>query len=155
MTGSIEKQYSELRKKHRLPDFRELDLEFELSDMEDTKFILRNIIRQMAEKLEFYTKMLEEILQPDASNLYIMHEMRSFNEAEKNRMYELYRKLMHLNRNSIEVSLLQDENAQAQFINSAFEEWNGLKQQLVSYVKIMKEAWKSDTDTIEDIGYLG
>ena len=84
-----EKQYNELKKKYKLPDFKEIDFEFEVSDLEETNFLLRAIIRRIAEKLDFYSTMLEEILQPDTSNLYAMHEIRHFDDDEKKQMYEL------------------------------------------------------------------
>src|SRR3989338_5016175 len=87
--NEIEKQYNELRKKYMLPDFREMNTEFELSDLEETNFPVRAIMRRIAEKLDFYTTMLEELLQPDPSNLYSIHESRFFEEDEKKEMYEI------------------------------------------------------------------
>ncbi|MBI2659074.1 hypothetical protein HYX05_03180 [Candidatus Woesearchaeota archaeon] len=152
----IEKQYIELKKKHRLPEFREIDFEFELSDLEETSFLLRAIIRRMEEKLDFYSTMLEEILQPDTSNLYAMHETRFFDEDEKKRMYELYTKLMNFNRQSIEVSLEHNENNEVDFINNLFQEWKTLKQELLAFVRKTRASWKrEEADIKEDLGYMG
>ena len=156
MPNEIEKQYSELRKKHKLPEFREIDFEFEVSDLEDTNFPLRAIMRRMAEKLDFYTTMLEEVLQPDTSNLYAMHEMKFFENEEKNQMYGTYTKLMSLNRQSIEVSLERNEKDEAVFISNAFGEWKNLKAELLKFVKKMRASWKAEETSIkEDLGYLG
>lgn len=151
----IEKQYNELRKRYNLPEFGEIDFELEVSDLEETNFLLRNIIRRVAEKLDFYTTLFEGILNPDASNLYAMHETRSFDENEKKRMYSLYTKLMNFNRQSIEVSLEQNEENEAGFINRFFEEWKRLKEELLVYVKKMRASWKEEIDIKEDVGYLG
>ena len=78
MAKETEKQYNELRKKLKLPDFREIDFEFEISDLEETNFLLRATVRKMAEKLDFCSTMLEELLQPEPSNLYAMHETAFF-----------------------------------------------------------------------------
>ena len=153
--NEIEKQYNELRKKHKLPEFKEIDFEFEISDLEETNFLLRAIIRAIAEKLDFYSTMIEEILQPDTSNLYAMHETRFFDEDEKKLMYELYTKLMNLNRQSIEVSLERNEKDEADFINNMFNEWKILRQELIRLVKKMRASWKTEADIKEDLGYLG
>ena len=154
--NKIETKYNELRKKLKLPEFKSLDSEFEISDLEETNFLLRAIIRRIAEKLDFYTTMLEEILQPDTSNLYAMHETKFFDEDEKKQMYELYTKLMNFNRQSIEVSLEHNENKEADFINSLFDEWKSLKQELLRFVKKMRASWKTEeADIKEDLGYLG
>jgi len=154
-TIEIEKQYNEL-KKHKLPEFKELDSEFEISDLEETNFLLKAIIRRMAEKLDFYSTMLEEVLQPDTSNLYAMHETKFFDEDEKKQMYELYTKLMNFNRQSIEVSLEHNEKDEADFINNLLNEWKALKQELLMFVRKMRASWKTEeADIKEDLGYLG
>ncbi|MBI1936164.1 hypothetical protein HYS31_07010 [Candidatus Woesearchaeota archaeon] len=150
-----ESQYGELKKKLKLPDFNDLDSEFEISDLEETNFLFRAIIRRIAEKLDFYTRMLEEVLQPDTSNLYAMHETRYFNEKEKNEMYSLYSELMDLNRHSIEVSLSHIDKEEAEFIERALETWKKLKNELLKYVKKMRTSWKEEVDIKEDVGYLG
>ena len=153
--NEIEKQYNELKKKFKLPEFNDIDREFEISDLEETSFLLRNIIRRIAEKLDFYSTMLEEILQPDTSNLYAMHETRFFDEIEKKDMYELYSKLMSLSRQSIGLSLQHNEKDEVDFINNFFNEWKYLKNELLKLVSKMRASWKAETDIKEDLGYLG
>jgi hypothetical protein len=156
MTQEIEKKYNELRKKHKLPEFKEIDSEFEISDLEETNFLIMAIIRKIAEKLDFYSTMLEEVLQPDTSNLYAMHETRYLTEAEKNQMYGTYTGLMNLNRQSIEVSLEHDEKNEADFISNALEEWKNLKLDILKIVRKMRASWKAEEAGIkDDLGYLG
>ena len=100
--------------------------------------------------------MLEEILQPDTSNLYAMHEIRYFDDDEKKQMYGLYSKLMNFNRQSIEVSLQHNEKDEADFVKDLFDEWKSLKQELLRFVKKMRASWKTEeADIKEDLGYLG
>jgi len=155
-TKETEKQYNELQKKHKLPEFREMDSEFEISDLEETNFLLMAIVRRISERLDFYSTMLEELLQPDTGNLYAMHETRYFDEDEKKQMYGLYAKLMNFNRQSIEASLVHNEKEEADFISSLFNEWKSLKQELLRFVKKMRASWKTEeADIKEDLGYLG
>jgi len=154
MPKEIEKQYGELRKRHKLPEFKDMDNEFEISDLEETSFLLRAILRRIAERLDFYSTMLEEVLQPD-TNLYAMHETRYFDDDEKKRMYELYTRLMNFNRQSIEVSLSRNEGEEADFVSSMFNEWKNLRQDLLKYIKKMRASWKTEADIKEDLGYLG
>ena len=153
--NEIEKQYSELKKKYKLPGFKEIDWELELSDLEQTNFLIRAIMRRIAEKLEFYSTMLEEVLQPDASNIYAMHENRFFDEDEKKQMYDIYRKLMTFSRKSVELSMKSNPEEEAEFINEFYDEWQGIKKELVRYIRKMKDSWQFDTDIKEDVGYLG
>ena len=155
MAKETEKQYSELRKKYRLPDFKGLDFELEISDLEETNFLLRGIIRRIAERLDFYTTLIEETLQPDTGKLYSMHESRVFEEEDKKKMFEFYRKLMILSRHSVEISLMNSEKEEASFINEFMNDWGKIKAELLSYVKKMKDSWNAETEIKEDVGYLG
>lgn len=155
MSKEIEKQYGELSKKYKLPDFKELDSEFEISDIEKTNFLLRAIIRRIAEKLDFYTTMLEEILQPVTSNLYVIHETRFFDENEKRQMYNLYCRMMDFNRQSIIISLENNYDNEVDFINSFFNKWKEIKEELLVYVNKMKDSWHTESEIKEDLGYLG
>ena len=155
MTTEIENKYSELRKKYKLPEFKEINFEFEVTDFEKTNFLMRGIIRKVAERLDFYATVLEEVLQPDASNLYAMHETRYFDESEKESMYNLYRKLMDYSRQSIIVTLERDEKAESEFISKFFNEWKVIRQELLNLVKKMKSSWETEVDIKEDLRYLG
>ena len=151
----IEAQYNELKKRHKLPEFREIDNEFEISDLEDTNFLLRAVIRRIAERLDFYATVLQETLQPDTSNLYAMHETRFFDEDEKLQMYNLYTTLMNCNRQSIEVSLGNNEHEEAEFISALCGEWKSIKQNILKYIKKMRASWSVEADVKEELGYLG
>lgn len=153
--SNMEKQYAEIKKKYNLPEFVKIDKELELSDLEDTNFLLRAIIRRIAEKLDFCATLLEEILQPDTSSLYAIHETRAFDEDEKKRMYDLYSRLMSYSRHSIEVSLSLDEAKSSEFISSFVDEWEILREEIMDFVKQMRESWKIEADIKEDLGYLG
>ena len=151
----IRKQYNDLAKKINLPKFDDIDKELELSDLDETNFLLRAVIRRIAEKLDFCASMLEENLQPDTSNLYAIHETRFFNEREKKAMYDLYSKLMELSRQSIEISLRNDDNDSAEFIGIFLNEWKTIREELIGFVRQMRTSWKPELDIKEDLGYLG
>ena len=155
MQQEIEKTYSDLKKKYNLLDFKELDLELEISNIEEEKFLLREIVRRCAEKIDFCCKILEESLQPDASNLYAMHESRFFSDEERKGMYELYKKLMFLSRSSIETVLEGSEGKEAQFIKEFFSQWKSLKKELFFFVGKMKDSWKNELNLKDELGYLG
>ena len=155
MPNDIEKQYNELRKKYKLPEFKELDFELEMQDMEKTAYLLREIIRKIGEKLDFYSRVIEEILQPDTSNIYALHESRFFDEKEKKKMYDTYVKLMNLSRTLLEISLDQSEKSEAEFISRFLAEWKDLKAELLQYAKKAKDSWKPWADIKEDLGYMG
>ena len=155
MTSEIEKEYIKLANKYKLPKFNELDLEFEISDLESTNFVLKNILMKIAEKLEFHTNLISDLLQPDAASLSSMHETRFFTDSEKASMYALYKKIMKNHRNIIELLLKNNEKEDAEFLCKFFNDWKEIKKELINYLEKMKDSWDKETSIEQDLGYFG
>ena len=154
MLKGLKKRYELLRKKHKLPTFDELDLEFRISQIEGDSFLLESIREKMAERASHVRGVVEEALQPD-TNLAGLYESRVFSEEEKKRLFELYKKLMVADRRALELFILSDEQQDASFIKSFYEEWKGLKPQLAKFIRQLRESWEKDTEEREAVGYMG
>ena len=155
MANEIEQEYNKLSKKYKLPKFDEIDSEFEVSSLENEKFLVKNILRKIAEKLEIYTESIGNLVHPDASSLISMYEIRFFSDDEKNNMYMLFKKLMKANRNIIELVIDNDEKEQADFLNKFFKEWLNMKNDLKVYISKMKDSWEKESTIEQDLGYFG
>ncbi len=155
MKKDIEKEYSQLCKKYKLPKFEEIDEEFEISALETQRFLIRNILGKIAEKLEMHADAIISLVHPDGSSLITMHEVKFFSDDEKNEMYAVFKKLMKSIRNIAELSLGNDEKGQADFLNEFFSEWLEIKKNLIGYTRKMKECWEKESTIEDDLGYLG
>ena len=155
MTNEIEKEYSNLSKKYKLPKFKEIDAEFEISSLENEKFLIKNILRNISEKLEFYIEFISNLVHPDGSSISSMYEIRFFSEDEKNDMYNLFKRLMKIDRNIVEMVLKNDEKEQSDFLNKFFTDWQNMKKELLKYIEKMKDSWEKQSTIEEDIGYFG
>ncbi|MFH0868318.1 MAG: hypothetical protein V1831_03315 [Candidatus Woesearchaeota archaeon] len=155
MENKIEPEYDKLCKKYKLPKFSEVDQEFEISSLENERFLIRNTLRKISEKLETYGDAIGNLVHPDGSSLSSMYEIRFFSEDEKDDMYKLFKKLVKANRNIAEVVLSADEKKEAEFLNSFFNEWLGIKKELLAYLSKMKECWGKESTIKDDLGYFG
>lgn len=155
MANEIEQEYAKLSKKYKLPKFKDIDNEFEISALDNEKFLIKNILRSISEKLEFYIEFISNLVHPDGSSISSMYEIRFFSEDEKNDMYNLFKRLMKIDRNVIELVLKNDEKEQADFLNKFFSDWLNLKKELLKYIEKMKESWEKQSTIEEDIGYFG
>ena len=152
---NIKEQYGKLKEKYDLPGFKEVDKEFEISAIENESFLLRGIINKIVERIDFFSGLFEDLLQPDPSLLKSMYEAKIFNDEERKTIYTLYKKLMVLNRQSVEVSLKREEKEDAVFIGNTFDEWKELKTSISKIVDKLKDSWKKEADSKEELGYLG
>ena len=150
----MKQEYQKLAKKYKLPSFDSLNKEFEISDIETVDFLLREIRRKINERFENYIKVLEPILQPEA-NVCDMHECKALNEDEKKRVYELYRKLMYLNKFSIETSINEDDKKSSLFINQVWKDLDKIKKDFKQIVVKLKDSWLKESDIDEELGYMG
>ena len=155
MENKIEEEYNKLCKKFKLPKFEEIDREFEISTLENERFLINNILRRIVEKLEVYTETIGNLVHPDASSLTSMYEIRYFSDDEKNDMYKLFKKLMKINREIVELLLDADEKKEADFLNVFFNEWLNMKNDLKAYIRKMKESWEKESTIEDDLGYFG
>jgi len=155
MANEIEKEYNKLSKKFKLPKFKEIDEEFEISTLESPSFLIKNILRKIIEKLEFYIEVIGNLVHPDASSLSSMYEVRYFSDDEKNEVYSLFKKLMKADRGIIESVLNNDEKQQAKFLNTFFIEWLNMKKDLIVYITKMKESWEKQSTIEQDTPYFG
>jgi len=150
----LKKAYNELGKKYNLPEFKLVEFEFELDPEEEAKFPLRTVRKKISEKIESFCKILEEILQPDTS-LSGLHECKFFDESKKKELYELYKRLMVINRHALQLSIHNIEKDDAKFIDNVIKQWDDIKNNLSDCIKNVKENWEKESDIKEDLGYLG
>jgi hypothetical protein len=154
METKDKKQIEDLLKKHNLPSFKELDNEFEISAIEKKEFILREIRRKITEKLELYAKLFESVLQIEPT-LTTLNEMNALSDSEKEGLYKVFRKLMILDRLSVETSIDEDDKKSAEFIQKAYNDWEELKKEILPYIKKLKESWTKETKIKEILRYVG
>lgn len=152
--SKLKKLYEALRKKHKLPTFDEMDSEFEISAIEAESGLLREIRKHISERVGNINSLVEEVLQPD-TNLVNLYESRVFNETEKQGLFELYKKLMVVDRTLAELMIANDEKLDAQFIKSFAAEWKKIKPELLNFIRKLKDSWEKETEEGESAGYMG
>jgi hypothetical protein len=151
----LKKTYAKLSSEHKLPEFEEMDRLFEISSLEKEDFLLREIRRRIAEKLEHYIKMLEGIINPETT-LSGMHECKYFNDNEKTELFDLYRKLMYYIRECDSLSLSSKDEEEAQYIMKLYGDWENLEKKLRKILVKLKDSWVDEDVSKKDIiGYFG
>ena len=148
----------ELYKKfqNKLPKFEILDEEFELSSVsiKDDTFLIRTIRRRVNEKVVFYCRIIEGLLYPNTNNFMGMLELKSFDDDEKNKMFELYKKLMLYERGSLILDVNPNEKEDFNYINKLWKDWVNFKKELIKITEKMKNSWHEKDEKIKE-NYFG
>ena len=151
----MEEEYNSYREKFQLPEFDALEKEFEITSLEDDFTLLRGIRKKMAEKIEFIASTLKEVIHPE-TNIVSMRESSQFSDEEKMRVAELYAKLMHTLRHSLELFIDDNDDSNAKFIHTVFNDWIRQKKELLFFMRKLKDAWEKDlTEKDTTTGYFG
>ncbi len=150
----MEEKYKEIRLKHKLPEFSIMDQEFEISDMEESHFLMRKIRERVVEKIEFTLKIFDSVLHPE-EGFGSYRESAIFVETDKDGILHLYRRLMYFARTATELSFADSDDLNAAFIRDFMKEWPELKKSVLVYVRRMKDSWMKDLTKKDVVGYLG
>ena len=135
----LKAEYEKLRKKYNLPQFEELDEEFEIRKVDYDLFLIREIRRLVLSKLDFVASLLEPILDPGKS-LHSMIETKFFEKYNIELMFDFYKKLWKIIHEGISASLTS-EKAEAEFIKDVWKQWPEIKKQSIEYADKIAAGW--------------
>ncbi len=150
----MKEKYEELRKKHDLPGFEEMDAYFEIGSIDEDSNILRETAKKIHDKVDNYTMIFESLIQADA-RLSNMREAGSMTPKERATLSHLYNKGMIITREALELGVEYSEEKAAGFIKKSFEEWKEMKDDILVIIRKMKKAWSEQVKIEEDRGYFG
>ena len=152
--ADIKKNYEQMKKRYSLPDYAEINKEFEIAVIDKDDFLLTEIRKKIDEKLELFIKVIDRIIQPDT---YIadMREQRAFDDDDKKELFELYKKIQIMHKESLLRSIEEDEKKNAEFINAIWKNWKPAKSAMITIVEKMRDSWKGDLKFDEETNYLG
>src|SRR3989344_2869189 len=144
---NLKDEYEKLKKKHKLPNYEELDNEFELlyvAKLEEIKFPLRFIRRRINDKIAWFCNMLQTILQPNPGSLISLEESKFFSESDREKIINLLKDLMYIERESLVLDVEFDEKKDIEFINKALNKWGGIKKDIIYFSEVLRKGWKEE-----------
>lgn len=147
----LKKEY----KKYQLPDFDEFNRNFQISGISPDDFSLNAVRRRIVEKIEKFSDMVEDILQPDVT-IQSLYESKAFDEEKRKGIFDIYKKLKGIERQSAIVEIDSADKQNIEFINNTFNEWMKLKAKLKPILEELRQSWeKEDIHISSEHGYFG
>ncbi len=143
-------KYNELKEKYGLPRFEELNKEINLEDIEDD--FLRNILDKLYEKTSNYAKIIEDLLQPEASlaNMYEANYISGKVDLDK-----VYVDIMKINRELLLARFEYSEEKSSIPISKAYKDWKDIKPDVNKVLELLRDSWKDKIDEKKYGGYFG
>ena len=143
---NFKKEYEKIKKSNNsLPDFKELNNQFEFSSIkdfpEDNNFLLRNIRRKINERLANLSRFIEEALNPNPNSVIGVTESKNFTVKDREKLRELLKNLMLIERKSLLLEIEFDNDKEIEFIKDSLNDWIKIKKDFKPFIKIMMDSW--------------
>lgn len=143
------KKDQSIKLKENLKNVREILREYHVP--EDASHI-KIVLEKMQERLEYYIKILIQILQPE--EFHSLHECTVFDDSEKTKIFDMYKNMMILHREIIKSVILNEDKDMVATINYAHSELKKLKPEMINIINKMQYSWKH-TGTNGRVRYFG
>lgn len=152
----LKENYKKIQEVHHLPDFDKLNSEFAIEKAAEieTDFLIREVARIMGEKFSNYLRLVELILNPSNSQMFIFSLIKTMGEEEKNKFSEIYKELARIELDLIELDVDFSEKKEAEFINNSYKIWINIKKDLLWIIEKIKSNWNNKHES-NDKGYFG
>jgi len=136
-------EYEKVRAKYGLPDFDEIDSEFEIRKADAEMFIIKEIRRAVIHKLTGIADFLEPVLNPSGHDMHSCVESKIFDKDEVDEMYKYYKQLWCHVHKAIHASLVS-EKEEAEVIKEILKAWPEFRKKAQHYTKKIAEGWAKE-----------
>ncbi len=121
----------------KLKDFEAIKKDYELTDETLTPTAA---MHKMSEVLEFYLKLIQQILQPE--EFHAVYECTAFTDSDKSKLFELYKRLIISHRELLKAIVMNDEKNSVSTVQFVHEEIKSVKPQMLDIITKMQSSWK-------------
>lgn len=153
---SAEELYLSCKQKYGLPNYDELNFEFEICTIEaDEQFFLRNVIKKINERLNFFQNIFAEVLNPDMGSLSTFHESKFFDDLTKEKLFRTFHSIMLSQRKLLQAEVCLTDECCSKIIKEVWQDYFLLKKQTQNLAKELRETWEKEIDPKGELGYFG
>lgn len=154
---NVKREYFVLQGKYGLPDFDTLNKDFQIEKVAETEteILLREVRRFVFDKISNYMRFLEGLLNPSGASMFVFSILKSLNSDDKKLAEKIYKKLMALEIDLMEIDITYDEEKEAEFIKKSFNEWSEIKQDWAKIISSIKKNWDNQIERNNGRGYFG
>jgi len=139
----IKEKYEKLKKKYNLPNFDDVNKDFDIIKVdENSETMLRDIRKTIMAKYSSVLGFVELLLNPSGGSMFYMFLVNGIGNSEKEKLKTLFTKLGEIEIDSIHRDIEYDEEKEAEFLKLRFEDWKQIQPELKSIADSLKLNWK-------------
>jgi len=124
----LKKEYAKLEGKYKLPNFKQINEEFEIDKIErESECLIRVVRKAMIEKVVNSLGFLEMLLNPMNAPRIYMSFLKSMSQEDKEIIDKLYSSLAELSLASLALEVEYSEKAEAELVKKIYSTWNSIR----------------------------
>jgi len=153
----LKENYSKIQEKYALPNFVELNEDFQIEKVADveTELLIKEIRKAVSEKFSSLLRFIESILNPvEASSIFMFSIINTISSEEKKRLNEIYKKLADNEIKILELEINFSEEKEAEFVKESYELWQEIKKDMQGVIETIKKNWNNKFEPGKN-GYFG
>lgn len=139
----FKKIYLDFEKKYSLPSFEEMNDAFDIGKIKrDSGNLIRDIRRAIIEKIVYYLKLTEIIMNPaNASPIFLML-LKEVNSDDKKVIDSILNSFVELELEAHSLDITSSEKDEASLINKTYKVWVDNRDNLTHLIKLLQRNWK-------------
>jgi len=140
---NLKKKYKIFQEKYFLPKFEELNDDFSIEKLADneTDFLLKEIRRFISEKFSNYLRLIESIIHPINSPIFIFSIIKSLSQEDLENLKEVYKKLVKQEIKILKLDVLSSEKDEAEYIKDSFKVWDEIRNSILEIADKIEKNW--------------
>jgi hypothetical protein len=134
----FKEKYEILRSKYSLPNFEDINHDFEIEKIADkeTDLLIRNIRREILEKITNYMRFLEALMNSSNAPILFMALANQVTEKERKIMNEIYTKFGEYFIKSVLLDNDSNDEKEIELILEIVKDWNMIKVQFNGLIEV-------------------
>ncbi len=138
----LKREYDKLKKRYRLPDFEDLDEDFEIRtlDVDKCGILIKAILRSILNRFNSFLGYIDPIINPNPNSMHSMLEIKYISDKDKEDIFKQYKDILYL----LHIGLLAElsgEQESAKFIKDIWKVWLDMKSKELKTLKIIANVW--------------
>ena len=134
----FKKVYEEIKKKHSLPSFQDLNIDFDIGRIRrDSGNLIRDIRRIMMEKIVYYVRLVEVIVNPSQASPIMLMLLKDINSDDKKVIDSVMDSFVELEIASHKLDVLSGVDEESKLVNHINSTWNKKRGEVMHLVKIL------------------
>jgi len=124
----------------KIKDFEIIKKDYDISE-EDLN--ISAVLHKMSEVLEFYLKLIQQILQPE--EFHALYETNAFDDSYKINLFDLYKRIIIAHRELLKAVIMNDDKNSVSTISFVHEEIKSIKPQMLDIINKIQQSWKAES----------